>query len=123
MELTGKKVLLVEDDIVNQMIAEFALAGHIGSLEKASHGQEAVQLAEGNSFDLILMDLEMPVMDGLEAAKAIRQLEAYHSVPIIALTAHSLPEKLREIAAAGMNGYVVKPFDIDKLRAVLQSIS
>lgn len=123
MELSGKNVLLVEDDFVNQMIAEFALAGHIASLEKAGDGKEAIDKVQQANFDLILMDLEMPVLDGLSAAKAIRALPIYAQIPIIALTAHSLPEKLQEISAAGMDGYVIKPFDLDKLRAVLHRIS
>ncbi len=112
------KVLVVEDDDVNLMIAEHVLLREGFEVVKAYNGEEAIEMVRRESFDLIFMDIEMPIMDGLEATPRIRQLENGKDVPIIALTAHSIPEKIAEFAAAGMNDLIIKPFDPQKLRKV-----
>ena len=107
----GVRILLVEDLPMNQEIACTILqrAGHF--VEIAGDGIEAVAAAEANSYDLILMDIQMPRMDGVTAARRIRQLNgpARHT-PIIAMTANALPEQIREFRRAGMDDYVAKPF-------------
>lgn len=118
MELRKAKILLVEDDEVNLLIAEHILGKGGYEVVTAVNGEEAVACAGKDVFDLILMDIEMPVMDGMEATACIRQGESGTHIPIIALTAHSLPEKLEEFKAAGMDDYIVKPFDSDKFAEV-----
>ena len=105
------RILLAEDNIVNQKVcvAMLAKAGHQVSL--AENGREAIAALERQSFDLILMDVQMPEMDGLEAAAAIREKEktTRRRTPIIALTAHAMKGDRERILAAGMDGYVAKP--------------
>jgi CheY-like chemotaxis protein len=108
---------LVEDNPVNQKLGIRLLekAGHKVTL--ASNGSEAVDMSQNQPFDVILMDLQMPVMDGLQATALIRErdrLKANHT-PIIALTAHALPEHEQSCRLAGMDGYLTKPISKQKL--------
>lgn len=111
--LEGIQILLAEDNLVNQKVALRFLKkwGIITSV--ANHGAEAIEMLQRQKFDLILMDMRMPVMDGLEATRHIRQMEdrAIAQIPIIALTASALQEEIREMDAAGVDGLVLKPFD------------
>jgi signal transduction histidine kinase/HPt (histidine-containing phosphotransfer) domain-containing protein len=107
---TGKNILLVDDVAMNRdVIGSFLRhAGH--EVLAVDGGQEAVRLASRQAFDLILMDLRMPEMDGLEATRCIRALPAPRGwIPIIALTAHAFPEQVAECRAAGMDGHIAKP--------------
>ena len=90
----------------------------------ANNGQEAVELFKQNNFDLILMDIMMPVMDGYEATAAIRTLEASEgtSVPIIAVTANTMDNDRQKCLNCGMDDYMVKPFDIEALNEILNTI-
>jgi PAS domain S-box-containing protein len=113
--------LVAEDNPVNQklVLKMLTYAGH--SAELASTGQEAVELAFSHSFDIILMDIQMPGMDGLEATASIRELErgTDSHVPILAMTAHAMPGDRERCLRAGMDGYLSKPVRIgDLLRAV-----
>jgi CheY-like chemotaxis protein len=108
------KILIVEDDEVNVVIVEYLLQKEGFEVEKAINGEEAIRRVQDSDYDLILMDIEMPIMDGLDATRAIRMLPRGRKVPIIALTAHSVEEKLKEIRKAGMNDYLLKPLDRDK---------
>lgn len=114
----GKRILVVEDDEINLLIAEHILgkAGYLVS--KVNNGEEAIEIMKQETFDLILMDIEMPIMDGIEATPVIRKLENGRSIPIIALTAHSMPEKIEEFKSAGLDDYIIKPFDGDKFRVI-----
>ena len=114
----GKRILVVEDDEINLLIAEHILgkAGYLVS--KVNNGEEAIEIMKNETFDLILMDIEMPIMDGIEATPVIRNLENGRSIPIIALTAHSMPEKIEEFKTAGLDDYIIKPFDGDKFRVI-----
>src|SRR5207248_772367 len=89
----------------------------------AENGLEALAMLENHSFDVILMDLEMPEMDGMEAAKSIRRMETVSGkrVPIIAMTAHAVHGYREECLAAGMDGYVTKPIWPEELFAALQA--
>ncbi len=114
------KILIVEDDEVNIVIVEYLLQKEGFEVETASNGEEAVEKVEADKYDLILMDIEMPIMNGLEATRAIRRLAHGKKIPIIALTAHSVEEKLREIRKAGMNGFLLKPLDQAKASQLIK---
>jgi CheY-like chemotaxis protein len=88
----------------------------------AESGQQALELLEREDFDVVLMDLQMPVLDGLQATIAIRQFEdpKKANVPIIAMTAHALEEDGRRCLAAGMNAYLSKPIDVAQLTSVIE---
>jgi len=112
------RILLVEDNIVNQEIAAELLHEAGAEVSVAENGAEALRiLAEPGDISLVLMDLSMPVMDGYEATRRIRQ--DGNSIPIIAMTAHAMPEERDRCFAAGMNGHIAKPLDIDKFVAVI----
>jgi len=114
------KVLVVEDNIVNQQVARRFLERLGLQVQIAENGQRAVDMCAQEAFGLILMDVQMPVMDGLSAARAIRDRDgANHAVPIIALTASAMTDELERCTAAGMNGLLAKPLEIGRLREIL----
>ncbi len=118
------QILLAEDNIVNQKVATKLLqkAGH--DVTVANNGKEAVAASGEQSFDLILMDIQMPEMDGFEATFAIRAAEKDGTrVPIIALTAHATKGYKEECLDAGMDDYISKPINIKKLNAVLEGFA
>lgn len=93
--------------------------GH--DVEVAQNGLRAVELVGQNSFDLVLMDLQMPDMDGFEATAAIRAIPGAARIPIVALTAHALPSDRDRCLAAGMDDYLAKPLDIRKLVEIVEA--
>ena len=116
--LSGKKILIADDNEMNRLVAATIL-GHYGALTReAQHGGEAVDLLRQEAFDAVLMDVQMPVMDGLEATALIRQ-QMSSSLPIIALTAFALKGDDEKLLEAGMSDYLSKPFTEDQLLQVL----
>jgi CheY-like chemotaxis protein len=118
------KILLVEDNLLNQEIASELLSSYGFNIEVASNGKEAVDMVQKVSdkcYDVILMDVQMPVMNGYEATKAIRSLadERLSNLPIIAMTANAFDEDRKNALEAGMDDFVTKPFDINVLLKVL----
>ena len=114
-------VLVVDDNATNRMVAQALCEMFDCTCESANDGAEAVEVARGGRFDLILMDIKMPVMDGVAATRAIRNLSGPGAlVPIIALTANVEPEDTELYRAAGMNGVVEKPMKPEHLLAALQ---
>ncbi|REE91316.1 signal transduction histidine kinase [Paenibacillus taihuensis] len=114
-------VLLVEDNEINQLVARELLREVGIGVDVANNGEIAVQYAAERRYDAILMDLQMPVMDGYEATKAIRQSVAGRAeVPIIAMTADAMKGVENEVLSVGMNGYLTKPFDPIDLYSMLQ---
>ena len=121
-EPVNAAVLLVEDNIVNQHVAAEYLSQFGCRFEIAGNGQQAVEAFRPGRFDIVLMDCQMPVMDGFEATLAIRTAEKAQGAeraPIIALTANALKEDRGRCFAAGMDDYLSKPFEPAALRAVL----
>ncbi|WP_339524634.1 response regulator [Pseudomonas sp. EA_35y_Pfl2_R111] len=113
------RVLLVEDNPVNQLVAK-GMLGKLGcEVLLANHGGEALTLLETQAVDLILMDCNMPVMDGYETTRRIRQKGEFAELPIIALTANALSDERERCRAAGMDDYLAKPFRKDELAALL----
>ena len=115
------RVLLVEDNPVNQMVAKGILVKLGYQVQVAAHGAEALEMLEQEPIDLILMDCNMPVMDGYEASRRIRNNGRWLQLPIIALTANALPDDRERCRAAGMNDYLAKPFRREELAAMLDT--
>jgi two-component system, sensor histidine kinase SagS len=116
---TQARVLLVEDNPVNQLVAKGMLIKLGCEVLIAQHGAEALKLLEQHTVDLVLMDCNMPVMDGYEASRRIRRSERYAEIPIIALTANALADERERCRAAGMNDYLAKPFRREELATLL----
>ena len=124
--LKGKplKVLLAEDNLINQKLAVRILEKQGWKAAVANNGKEAVEWIEKNGFDFVLMDVQMPEMDGLEATKAIREKEKITGkhIPIVALTAHAFREDEEKCLSAGMDGYTTKPIKIRELFKIIEDI-
>ncbi|MDQ0666861.1 signal transduction histidine kinase/CheY-like chemotaxis protein [Pseudomonas sp. W2I6] len=113
------RILLVEDNPVNQLVAK-GMLGKLGcEVIVAAHGGEALKLLEEQGFDMVLMDCNMPVMDGYEASRQIRRSGRWPDLPIVALTANAMSEERERCRAAGMNDYLAKPFRREELKALL----
>ena len=116
----GKQLLLAEDNEINQQVAEEILSDVGFCLDTVENGLEALQAVQKQNYDAVLMDIQMPVMDGFEATQQIRALgEAYSELPIIAMTAHALSGDREKSLTAGMNEHVTKPFNPEVLFQVL----
>jgi two-component system, sensor histidine kinase and response regulator len=112
-------VLLVEDNFVNQKVAVRFLERLGCTVEVAGHGAEGVAACQQRHFDIVLMDLQMPVMDGMTATRKIREWETTGHIPIIALTANAMTGDRELCEAAGMDGYLTKPIEVERLRSIL----
>ncbi len=112
---TSFTILLVEDNILNQKLICLNLVKFGYSIEIANNGKEALDMVKKNRYDLIIMDLMMPVMDGLEATTEIRKYESNlsYSTPIIGLTANTFDADREKCLMHGMNEYMAKPFELD----------
>jgi two-component system sensor histidine kinase/response regulator len=113
--ILGAKILVVEDNELNQEVALGLLESEGFEVEIANNGQEAVEMVTQNSYEIVLMDMQMPVMDGLTATKEIRKLEQFKDLPILAMTANAMDQDKEKCAEAGMNDHVAKPIDPDDL--------
>jgi CheY-like chemotaxis protein len=126
-EVSGirKRVLLAEDNTVNQMVA-VALLKKIGvTVDVVADGNEAVKALEQINYDLVLMDCQMPVMDGYEATRVIRDASSAvlnHAVPVVAMTANAMQGDREKCLAAGMNEYTSKPIKLEELKSVLERL-
>jgi len=116
--LKGSNILLVEDNEMNRLLANTVLNNYGAVVSEATNGQEAVEAVRKNSYDLILMDVQMPVMDGRKATTVIRK-DLDQQIPIIALTANAIKGEMEICIGAGMNDYVSKPFEEDDLIKVI----
>ena len=116
------KILLAEDDKINQKLA-IHLLGLMGyEIELAKNGELAIQMAQTNNYDLILMDIQMPITDGYEATKAIRNFSNIKQPHIVAMTANVFEEAQQKCLRAGMNGFLKKPINVTDLENILFSL-
>ncbi|MEW8492501.1 MAG: transporter substrate-binding domain-containing protein [Candidatus Thiodiazotropha taylori] len=120
IRLLEGRILLVEDNQINQQVAQ-ELLEQIGlTVDAVSNGQKAVEYVKKTTPDLVLMDIQMPVMDGYEATRAIRLLPEHEKLPIIAMTANAMASDEEKSHRAGMNDYIFKPVDPDQLYSLLE---
>ncbi|WP_417912006.1 ATP-binding protein [Candidatus Electronema sp. TJ] len=117
--LHGTKVLLVEDNLLNQELAKILLCRKDIKVTIASNGAEALKKLENGSFDCVLMDIQMPVMDGYTACAAIRKQPQHKRLPVIALTANVMADDREKSRAAGMSDHIGKPFDAQEMYAAM----
>ena len=119
-------ILLVEDNLLNQRIVTFSLKRFNHQVVIANNGIEAIEQFREKKFDVILMDIMMPIMDGLEATIKIRELESSNMTekrtPIIALTANTMDNDREKCILLGMDDFMAKPFDIDKLNIIFSEL-
>jgi CheY-like chemotaxis protein len=127
--LRGMKVLLAEDNEINALIAMELLDAVGVEVTTARNGSEALECLKTASdsgrprFDLVLMDLQMPVMDGYEATKIIKGMPEYRDIPIYALTAHAFPEERERCLALGMKDHLTKPIDVESFYSALREVA
>ncbi|RUO33081.1 response regulator [Aliidiomarina soli] len=113
--LRNAPLLVVEDNEINQHVAKELLRGHGFSVDIAENGEVAVNMVQRKAYALVLMDIQMPVMDGYRAAETIRQNYSYQQLPIVAMTANAMSGDAERSLAAGMQGHIPKPIDEDML--------
>lgn len=120
-DLSGIRILLVEDQEFNQFVAKRMLELLKSTVDIASNGKIAIEKISENDYDIVLMDIQMPVMDGIEATRFIREHmdQPKSQIPIIALTAHALKDDDKKYLSMGMNGYLSKPFKSNDLSSVI----
>ena len=111
----------MEDNLVNQLVAIKLLESMQAKVVIAQNGQEALDKLALATFDIVLMDIQMPVMDGLTATQHIRAQQQYSQLPIIAMTAHAREEDKQQCLAAGMNLHIAKPISLNALRESILS--
>lgn len=118
-DLTGKHFLLVDDVAINQEVAQEILQDLGATCDLASNGEEAVAFARETNYDAVLMDCMMPVMDGYEATRLIREFKDAEQLPIIAMTANAMEQDWQKGQAAGMNNRILKPINVDTMVSIL----
>ena len=124
--LEGRRILVVEDDVRNIYSLTNILEPRGAVIEIARNGREAIEAlnkaseAGGDAIDLVLMDVMMPVMDGLTATREIRKDSRWKKLPIITLTAKAMPDDQKQCVEAGANDYMAKPLDVDKLLSLVR---
>lgn len=117
------RVLVVDDTVSSRQMVEMILRSANFDVTLAEDGQHALELCIDNEFDIVLTDQHMPRMDGISLVKALRSKAQFHRTPIVILTTESGDEMKQQGKAAGATGWMVKPFDPDKLIAVMEKLS
>ena len=118
-QFSGIRLLVAEDNAVNQIIIKTFLQRHHITIDMANNGEEVLQLLKENKYDGVLMDVQMPKMDGIEATKHIRSQKQFQDLPVIALTAGTTDEEQQKCLASGMNDFIAKPVNFEELTRVL----
>ncbi len=118
-DITGTRILLVEDNEINALIACEVLESYGCIVHTAENGSEALTALEKASYDIVLMDIQMPVMDGLEATRRIRANTKFDTLPIVAMSAHAMVQDYEKSREAGMQDHVAKPFAPEALRVLI----
>ena len=118
--LRDVNILVVEDNVLNQEVATAFLEDWGCKVSIAGDGAQALHLVQENSYDLVLMDMQMPLMDGLEATRAIRAIERLRDLPIVAMTANAMPRDRERCIEAGMNEHITKPIDPERLLEMIR---
>lgn len=116
------KILAVDDSASMRQMVAFTLKGAGHSVIDAADGKQALEIAKTQSFDLVLTDVNMPIMDGITLTKQLRTLPAYRFTPILVLTTEAGMDKKQEGRAAGATGWLVKPFNPDQLLATVNKV-
>ncbi|NQZ53489.1 MAG: response regulator [Piscirickettsiaceae bacterium] len=116
------KILAVDDSASMRQMVAFTLKGAGHTVTDAADGKQALDIAKRQSFDLVLTDVNMPIMDGITLTKELRALPAYRFTPILVLTTEAGIEKKQEGRAAGATGWLVKPFNPDQLLATIREV-
>ncbi|BBD79414.1 response regulator [Aerosticca soli] len=116
------RILAVDDSASMRGMVAFTLRGAGHEVVEAENGRQALDLAAASTFDLVLADVNMPVMDGISMVREMRTMPAYKGVPILVLTTESHTDKKMEGKAAGATGWLVKPFDPDQLLATVKRV-
>jgi len=117
-----RKILIVEDNAQNMRVILMTLRAHDYTLLKASNGEEALSMVSREKPDLIIMDVQLPKIDGLEVTRRIRQIPTFRNIPIIAITAHAMKGDKRQIMGAGCNAYIPKPINTRELPGVINEL-
>lgn len=115
MDTNGIQILVADDNTLNHRVLELTLKGNGFGLNFTENGKAALELCRDNEYHLILMDLNMPVMDGLEACRRIRELSAFNQTPIVAMSGNSCERSKVDSFEAGMDDFIVKPFSKEDL--------
>ena len=116
------RILAVDDSAAMRQMVGITLTGAGHEVQQAADGREALQIAERQTFDLVITDVNMPVMDGLTLVRHLRNLPSYRGVPLLVLTTEATTERKLEGKAAGATGWLVKPFDPATLLEVVQKV-
>jgi two-component system, sensor histidine kinase len=120
LDLTGKRILIVEDDEMNFIYLTQIFKMIHGDISRAKNGKQALEMTKENNYDVILMDIQLPDLNGLEATKKIREFN--NITPIVAQTAARNPEEIDEALEAGCNEVLIKPYTINDLTMALERV-
>lgn len=116
------KLLMAEDNEINRKLAAMLFKRHDLSVDFAQNGEEAIDMCLANTYDFVLMDIEMPGINGLEATESIKQKMGENAPPIVALTAHNLDGQAEEFMQQGMDGFLTKPIKIEDMFSLFESL-
>ena len=109
--MAGERILLVEDNVMNRRLAQFLLKSEGYIVYEATNGREALELVKAHAPDLILMDLQLPELDGFTTTQILKQDATTKDIPVVALTAYAMTGDAERASEAGCDGYITKPFD------------
>ncbi len=122
-DISGTKVLVVEDNEINALIAQEVLESFHCLVDIATHGKMGLEMLELKKYDIVIMDIQMPILDGLEASKIIRSRRQFDNLPIVAMSAHAMKQDCEKSYKAGMQEHISKPFDPENLRRIIHKFT